>query len=53
MPPYLIEQYSHPTRAWPGLDWGGPVAFLKEIWPRMEEQPEFLDGLYGHGAISP
>ncbi|MEJ2550959.1 MAG: hypothetical protein P8Z42_01175 [Anaerolineales bacterium] len=50
---YLISRYLQPPRLWADFRWRGPKYFVKELWPKIKERPELLNGQFGHGAVSP
>ncbi len=50
---YLISRYIVPPRTWADFRWRGPKHFVKELWPKIKERPELINGQFGHGAVSP
>lgn len=50
---YLISSYIKPQRVWADFRWQGPGHFVKELWPKIKERQEILNGQFGHGAVRP
>jgi hypothetical protein len=50
---YLISRYLQPPRLRTDFHWRGPKYFVEELWPKIKDRPELLNGQFGHGAVSP
>jgi hypothetical protein len=50
---YLISRYLEPQRTWADFRWRGPEHFVKELWPKIKDRQELLNGQFGHGAVRP
>jgi hypothetical protein len=50
---YLITMYMRPQRSWEKFQWQGADWFIDELWPQVKDRHEILNGLFGHGVVSP
>lgn len=50
---YLITLYTYPQRSWEKFEWLGPAWFMQNVWPEVKNRHEILNGLFGHGVVSP